>query len=1629
MAKKITIDIEVNGKMQKATVSAKKLRSALDGVDNATDRTTDGTRTLDRNLKGAAKTTSNSTKEFSKMAQGMGGLVGAYATVAASVFALSAAFQFFKQAADLSALTAGQEMFAARTGVSLKLLSSNVQAATGGLVAFKEAAQAVAIGQAAGLTADQMERLGKVAKNAGTILGRDVTDAFNRLTRGAIKAEPELLDELGIIIRLDRASRDYAAAINKNVKDLTQFEKTQAVVNAVLEQGEQKFQDVGDSVNAVTQFGAAFQDTFKDLAKPIADIANFIAGALKDSIFAVAAVIGILGVNIIKSFAPVGPMIQTTAAAGIGARKRLMAAAQTETKSVIAGEIRKGQFTERQLKQIERSVRAKTSEVINLSHMERAEIERDIAIIRAQNVRMSAEGKGLMGKMFASWKINLIDFQFQYGKVMGTLKLMTAAVGAAVNKLIGAATLAGLVVMAVELGKEFRRAFLISKDLADAERATENLSSAFKKQSEAVREVRNDFEKTDNKLLQLGRSLNLVGNFNFSPVINQINSLRIAVEKLALAEQKRFSGPSATNPNDMTAALEDRSLLSPLESAGVALGVKGPQTSANTVAELNNEIVQAGKAVADLNTEFAELTRGMNPLEKARDRTLDPLRAKILQAKDNLEDLIRVADNNQLSFVKDSPEALVALERLNGLEASLPLMREAIQAISETSLVSETSLEDLDALQEQVNQARAAFDGLDPQDAIDRTRALGDSFSEATADIQTSQEEIARLAQSYGAISKAVQAFGEASGKFMPDGSQFTGIFTALDEMDNNLGNLLDKLPQLSQQVGKGPFSSGRTITIGELMGDDINKGQTAALRDAYSLIEDTVEKKFEDLTVEELRAALAERRTAIEEKYKTLEEEGFQNQKKRVGVMENALNFEKASLSAAQAAEDANLNLRKIKADIALADELGLTLADETYRQLKLQEGVAEAINKQKQEEERIQKLLLPLVKEIELLQRDDRKLRLQQSFTKEIQKQVRLQKDIQDSILDQADKDLAFKIKEAGVRNPFFNEERASAKFRLELENRTIEQKRLLIEQEFKLRRDMIVQENNLLVLKAQVAAKEAQAKAKEIRARSRQDAETEALAAHYDSIANLQLSFIPQYRESAKLATALANQLEKASKADLTRFRDELRLAVEELEPLNLVLNDAADAFGKGLNDGINAVFQSLYDESMKLSDALKDVARGVLRTIQESIVKNIIVDPLLEKLGLQENQAEAMKQAIIDAETELAKRRQDAQNTANEATKQAGTDVANDIQTKIETGGNHVALKIQEAIRDIELRIKVDCCDSTAALQPKPDTVPGPVAVPPATSQPSMFDPYTTPDTVLPPLAPTAPGAALPAPVGMAPPPLGAAGPTVELGPTTLATLKAPGGAVGSAGMGQDPFGPTGTIDGITYESGAPPEGMAGGAKDPKVTATEENTSKLGEMQEVLGENVFAIGGSIAALMGNSSAAQKLQKAMAVLHLAMMIQRLITKLQTKSEVANTVVEKANTAAVATLTKVMIAKPAAKGLYPPLGYGDGGIARGPKAGYPAILHGDEAVVPLPDGKKIPVDLNVPNRGQMGESSQQNNVTVNLSIEGGRTERNQDADSEEARQLGVAISAAVQKELVNQKRPGGILSPHGVS
>jgi len=91
----------------------------------------------------------------------------------------------------------------------------------------------------------------------------------------------------------------------------------------------------------------------------------------------------------------------------------------------------------------------------------------------------------------------------------------------------------------------------------------------------------------------------------------------------------------------------------------------------------------------------------------------------------------------------------------------------------------------------------------------------------------------------------------------------------------------------------------------------------------------------------------------------------------------------------------------------------------------------------------------------------------------------------------------------------------------------------------------------------------------------------------------------------------------------------------------------------------------------------------------------------------------------------------------------------------------------------------------------------------------------------------------------------------------------------------------------------------------------------------------------------------------------------------------------------------------------------YARGGVATGPQMALYGEGSQNEAYVPLPDGRRIPVAM----QGGGGGST---SVVVNVDASGSKVE----GDSPKGEQLGRALSQAVQQELLKQKRPGGLLS-----
>ena len=323
MAKKNGVEIPItvtdNGTLKQTEAKSKKAAKGMDKVGKSS-------RNAQKGIKGVAQTASAGTKNFAGMARGTGGLVGAYASLAAQLFAVSAAFQFLKNAGQLKSLKSGQAAYSSSTGIAMRTLTEDIIAATDAQVSFSDASQAAAIGIASGLNPDQLTRLGKAAKDTSLVLGRDVTDSFNRLVKGVTKAEPELLDELGIILRLKKATEDYGLVINKNADDLTAFERTQAVTNEVLSQSEEKYSKIlaitGGSVNQFAQLGKAFDDIINKLKEIAAAVAGPLATVLINVPYLIFGAIGLLMKPVLTTILPgLGNVVASTEQIAVAAKK------------------------------------------------------------------------------------------------------------------------------------------------------------------------------------------------------------------------------------------------------------------------------------------------------------------------------------------------------------------------------------------------------------------------------------------------------------------------------------------------------------------------------------------------------------------------------------------------------------------------------------------------------------------------------------------------------------------------------------------------------------------------------------------------------------------------------------------------------------------------------------------------------------------------------------------------------------------------------------------------------------------------------------------------------------------------------------------------------------------------------------------------------------------------------------------------------------------------------------------------------------------------------------------------------------------------------------------------------------
>jgi lambda family phage tail tape measure protein len=318
---KVTVEFNLADKgnsIEKSNNNAKALNKTLEKTQQLATGTRTGAGAVKASLgpsmpgegtsygqaRGSMGATGAAGRDFANQAQGLGGLVRLYATYAANVFAVSAAFTALSQAMNTTNMVQGLNQLGAASGVSLGNLAKQFTEASGGAISLRESMESTAKAISAGLSQTQFIKLGEVAKQASQALGINMSDAVSRLTRGIVKLEPELLDELGIFTKIGPATEDYARQVGKAASQLTDFERRQAFANAVLAEGQKKFSEIDIPTNPYDKLLASLKNTAQSILEVINVALVPLVNILSSSPGALLAAIAAIGIKITTQALP-----------------------------------------------------------------------------------------------------------------------------------------------------------------------------------------------------------------------------------------------------------------------------------------------------------------------------------------------------------------------------------------------------------------------------------------------------------------------------------------------------------------------------------------------------------------------------------------------------------------------------------------------------------------------------------------------------------------------------------------------------------------------------------------------------------------------------------------------------------------------------------------------------------------------------------------------------------------------------------------------------------------------------------------------------------------------------------------------------------------------------------------------------------------------------------------------------------------------------------------------------------------------------------------------------------------------------------------------------------------------------
>ncbi len=208
------------------------------------------------------------------------------------------AFESAQLAAALNEQRTAFDNLTSSVGVNADSILAEMQRMSGGVITEVELMRNATQANLLGVGFEEMPKLLEIARASARATGQDMQFLFQSITTGIGRMSPLILDNLGLSIRLEETYAAYAASLDKTAAELTDAERKQALLNAVLAQGEEiiarvqlDVEELTDTerwaalTTAVTEFrtelGQGLRQTFADAAGAFTGFINLVTGAMR----------------------------------------------------------------------------------------------------------------------------------------------------------------------------------------------------------------------------------------------------------------------------------------------------------------------------------------------------------------------------------------------------------------------------------------------------------------------------------------------------------------------------------------------------------------------------------------------------------------------------------------------------------------------------------------------------------------------------------------------------------------------------------------------------------------------------------------------------------------------------------------------------------------------------------------------------------------------------------------------------------------------------------------------------------------------------------------------------------------------------------------------------------------------------------------------------------------------------------------------------------------------------------------------------------------------------------------------------------------------------------------------------